>query len=1630
MATIKGQVVPSIGDDTYVGHHAHFEYQKPFSGTTPGEDGAPLWQPATSTVAIAADGRFEFEVPGDKKLRGPFSFTVSAPNGALLHHEVIDRKTPPPTIKRTVDPAKPRRITPEDRKPGYRIRRLPGRVMDVVGKGVPGVPIIVWARDTDTAEDAFRVVLATCADGAGYFTADYPRGHFLEAYGLVGGGDAAPKIPVVLNKGAFPERLIFAMSTAAADVPNTDPDVDVPRGTSAEDQANSPETYADDIGGSRCVDFSKPDRSVEEFRFFHIVRTSDPEIRGTTINTNVVLDHPAWEKVLIDGFDDWKAGGNQILMRAGQPPEERAEEANSNAEHHAKAALSAEYDVGILRNLLSSGKPLSAKRLFEAKRASATVKFEQMVHAATTQGSGRDAISAENAIDWDHLPTIYQAATVAHGHLVNFKQTWFADGYSMGDLLYSLPLAPCQKKRIAVIDWRRRDEAERSEARQAEDSLEASLDRNRAIHETIGMAVNEVLNGASVAATYGQGSGGGAAGSYGMFSGAGGAAQGLGVSGSVAHQEGSRELAGQSMQSLRDAIMQAASSVRGQRATVVQTVSQDEQVRVETEVITNHNHCHALTMEYFEVLKHYRVEHNLEYVRECLFIPMTLSTFDIHKALRWRDVLSPMISDRRLRAGFDAAQRIDDNWEGSDFPTKRYADEEIDFIEGDLWIELAIVPPPEPSEDEDGPWKTFWKTVTAAYNAYATFWLTLLEGVTSHKKIVDIFNTEIAPKMAAEYVDQFEASIIKSTTGTESLSLDPTLVTRYKPGQLHRVRLSYMPDDIRSSRAVVSALRIKTGVELPDGSRAVVRRADIRYHTQHMDHRLFKGSVDNDLSGSDDVYLRTPLDDRERRNPREKDLELASRLLSHLNANVEFYHRAAWLGMDPARRYMLLDGFLSPDGQRSLASVVENRIVAVVGNTLVMPVVAGLNLDPEIKWSAADGTTLLDLYEGYEPPAAINVSLPQGGVYAEAVLGKCNSCEEIDDTRFWRWEESPCPDEPTEIQPVSTGSRRADPGDLTAADFSSPIINMQQAPAAPDPQGLSGAMQLLAGMGPFRDVTGLTQNQLNAIRALEKTQDTAVAMAQMAKDLQLQNMTNRNADRSLKRINDAEAEGQITPEKAQQFREGILKGTSGSQQEMGTSGVSGLVDKAGEHGAAVSYTTGNGETTDIDARPVEPSGSGRIVSETPVVTPTIDLSANDFDIRAFFPDDRDIPELKRSGALKNGGTLLDINLENFAGITSYNLCFDVEPEFTVLIGTHTSKGLPAKPLKPGIAKITVKAQKEPCSEVSKSPLATATMAVSVPQYVLVSEQFPTYVDDPGFDQTIINKMGTFTSFLSFVQLDHLRKQILEEAKATADHLLKPANVRVVWGILSKPETLPDQFVTTDFPSAGSLAAKTLVTHVALLDWFDDNTHPNDSTVNPRTLTGETRGVVSAEHALEDALKDSADMIRTYRNNERIYVWPRANLDVAGAALPSQGQRLTSQLVAAYQSESNPTTKADYEALAVNVFGRQIGSTIAHEVSHSIVGTNIAFFDNKGHLENSSGSDLLSPGPLNLFAHKTGIHVKNETLWPAINSSDDNRFSVSGLIRRHERMQSMSGITRGYLARHFPTKPDINAKRRE
>ena len=108
---------------------------------------------------------------------------------------------------------------------------------------------------------------------------------------------------------------------------------------------------------------------------------------------------------------------------------------------------------------------------------------------------------------------------------------------------------------------------------------------------------------------------------------------------SSAFQDSQRNSSMNALNNLRDNTQQAASAVRQQRNTTVQTVRQNENSTVATEVVANHNHCHAITMEYFEVLAHYLINTDYVEAQECLFIPMWMNPFTKEMVFKYSDIL-------------------------------------------------------------------------------------------------------------------------------------------------------------------------------------------------------------------------------------------------------------------------------------------------------------------------------------------------------------------------------------------------------------------------------------------------------------------------------------------------------------------------------------------------------------------------------------------------------------------------------------------------------------------------------------------------------------------------------------------------------------------------------------------------------------------------------------------------------------------------------------------------------------------------------------------------------------------------------------------------------------------------------
>jgi hypothetical protein len=892
----------------------------------------------------------------------------------------------------------------------------------------------------------------------------------------------------------------------------------------------------------------------------------------------------------------------------------------------------------------------------------------------------------------DPSATFAQAVSVATGHILHYKAVVKADGYSLGDLIYSLPLAPGQKKEIVVMDSSHTLVGAETQSISQNEQLAMGLVSERDIVDQLTGNISESLRGSSTADTRGisagLGTGGQGYGGTQAYGGSGsaviGVAGGWAQAASDASQDSSRDVAQFFGEKLRQSIMQNAEGYRQLNASVVTTVQEGQRYAVTTEVVANHNHCHALTMMYFEVLRHFAVYQELASAEECVFIPLLLTRFTTENIAKWRDVLAPallpMPSDTYMQPhasipnigrqhpllkGFDADQRIRTHYANVDFPAGAYDEERVQYIRGTVRLRVnlprprtrfdrilsfpitkqldtqalaqssarfaqdsatyaakagftagiytmfeAPPAPPNPEQFEvlareaiadafmhlDANYQSVPpaqcmrivdfspKTIsvasflmpakfTSALEFFAensedrTQW-TLYAQLMGYPNAETLLNAHFKGNLIAEWDTIFQTDIVPvvfekilDAITLDAFSVDLTSVDKYHGGErLIPIDLigtttstrQQLPPLLRMAVNSTTIRNLKNYVTL------VLDSASITYATSHFNGVLFSGPVVDDLLDAQGARMPIPENDNDKRNPRREDRYLAAKLIEHLNTHLEYYNKVLWSQLDPDRRFMLLDGFsiqvfdgkgkpiAAPGGLRSLASVVKNDVIAVAGNSIVMPVAPGYRVSGafvQVKKDEEEPTvTLLDHYQPLTPVPPYRISVPSKGVFAEAVQGACNACEKIETERLQDWNRYPIGDEPTAISAVTPPTPTVTDWRAAFKDFAGPIVNVQNAPAAPAPgAGLAGLSDLLGKAGIFKDITGLDANQQNALKTLLSNNDNAKAFAEMAKEMAMQQHNTQNSGKIMDSIAAAKQSGDISKEQASQLTKDHLQ---------------------------------------------------------------------------------------------------------------------------------------------------------------------------------------------------------------------------------------------------------------------------------------------------------------------------------------------------------------------------------------------------------------------------------------------------------------------------------------------------------
>jgi outer membrane protein OmpA-like peptidoglycan-associated protein len=746
-----------------------------------------------------------------------------------------------------------------------------------------------------------------------------------------------------------------------------------------------------------------------------------------------------------------------------------------------------------------------------------------------------------NPVDYETDPSRFQAQSVALGHILEHVVRYRSNGYSLGNIAHSLTLAPREKRRIMTVDFTRNELASRTEGTSAGDEVMDNLDSQRDYYNAVSGELNEWSRGSSESSAVGAAGGAG-----GIIPGApvvmGGGLSG-GASQSSATQSSHRGTAAREGQRLRDAIRRYGQSLRNLESTVVTEVSQSETVTGVSEVVQNINYTRALTIVYYEILRHLRVDTEVDAVSECVFVPMPVRPFSDARISRHRKTLAHFARGWLERSVFRYLDDIQADFAGSEIPRGVQWDQPLTRLSGSLTMTMGInmpvngAPRRPATTDSDA---QLVQTSTAFEDAWQPFANLLPMPVSALTQMLvrseaeKLFRTQIAPAMARAFVEHL-------TLGSSSRQVEPidfTPVSAYKRGQPFQVDFDVIVDGTLTRRDLETlTLRIDSEFRLPPGSYLNLSGATISYSTKHYEGRASQQGGKRDLldthTGTPDASgaaLSFPPSSDDLLNLQERLKQGYDELKKTLEANTFRYHKAIWMGIDADELYALLDGYAIPgtDGL-SLASVIERRPLGILGNSLVFATRTDWPLDPLYRSFAE----LKAHYVSGLPPAdPIRVSLPTSGLYARAHMDDCIAAEEHDGSFDWVFNNT----EP-DLADFPSGmfdSRRSEPQGLTPTAFPDTIINLQNAPAAPAPTGLASTLTTL-GTDAFRDITGLAGTQQNLQAAMSNatnlastamTQAVAAQAAQLASDAQAGKELNAFAAAVKKAVDS----GQMTPD--------------------------------------------------------------------------------------------------------------------------------------------------------------------------------------------------------------------------------------------------------------------------------------------------------------------------------------------------------------------------------------------------------------------------------------------------------------------------------------------------------------------
>ncbi len=727
------------------------------------------------------------------------------------------------------------------------------------------------------------------------------------------------------------------------------------------------------------------------------------------------------------------------------------------------------------------------------------------------------------------------AATLGLGYVLWMSQQWRFKGLGLGDLVYSLPLAPGEQTEVAVFERTDTAQVFESESLTEQQALQQSAVSDTSTAATFTSAFTEAASGGSSFHT--DSDSWSAGGSIIIASGGAGGSSATGNSNSWL--QGQRDSAQNAAQTTHSAAESQAAARRSASRTGMRLASATESDSVTTKTITNHNHTRALTMQYWQVQRMFEVSTAIDGLTLACLIPMQIVRFMPPGQPQALTDPAQVSSRAQVLARYANIIKHLDVLQAA---VPRRLQDGLTVLEQFAGDPSAVVEP-EGGVAED----VIRFTLTGSFLACETVSVTGVsrDGTRVGPVLLGPEQAAPAPIPPDTFVseDDLLAFLLQHRQGdsiplTGSLALPVTMNRADIVGfEISRnwstVRYTLVSPLVSLLGSIESIFGPGGSAALQDSVAASAERATITLTASALEPALggpgisfFSAAVEElDASGNplpsppDETYASdnlsgTVLPAQPLPVPalqvapvlRYKEILKIEKAAQHVVRNTTLYSKAIWMSLTPDERAILLDGYTigvpsdgisDPSQLVPLLNCVQNRLLGFFGNSMIMPflipqsVAGNMDIDP-----AKIQQSLLAYQQATFMPPQSTIALPTQGVLGEAVLGHCPSAEKIDITRFWNWQDSPADAAPA-ISPVSlpTSGPSLTAG-LTAPNslgsLPSLINNVLQAPTPStsllSSLGADAAAQKdfstsLTGAAQLAPLVQNAQNQANSARA-------------------------------------------------------------------------------------------------------------------------------------------------------------------------------------------------------------------------------------------------------------------------------------------------------------------------------------------------------------------------------------------------------------------------------------------------------------------------------------------------------------------------------------------------------------------